>query len=63
MAMTTQQITAKLTEITDRIAACFDESADKWTADRQLTLEDVERRLLALVDRLEENAGAHDVGC
>ncbi|MUN35483.1 hypothetical protein [Actinomadura litoris] len=56
MALTNRQITVELAEITGRIAACFAESADKWTADRQLTLEDVESRLLALMERLEENA-------
>lgn len=55
MALTNAEITAELVQVTDRIAACFDESADKWTADRQLTLEDVERRLFALMERIEEN--------
>lgn len=56
MALTAAQITAELTQITDRIAACFDESADRHAADRQLTLEEVERRLYALMERIEENA-------
>ncbi|MFG1997704.1 NUDIX domain-containing protein [Spirillospora sp. NPDC048911] len=55
MTMTTQQITAELAQITDRIAASFDESADKWTADKHLTLEDIEQRLLTLMERIEAN--------
>ncbi|WP_433465368.1 hypothetical protein [Spirillospora sp. CA-128828] len=54
MALTSAEIAAELTQITDRIAACFDEAADKHTTDRQLTLEDVEQRLFALMDRMKE---------
>lgn len=56
MALTFEQITAELTRISGRIAACFEESADKWTADRQLTLEEVDRLLSDLITRIEENA-------
>ena len=58
IALTPEQIAAELVRIIDRIAACFDESADRHTADRQLTLEEVERRLLALIDRIDESSPA-----
>lgn len=55
MALPPDQVAAELREVLDRISACFDESADKWTADRQLTLEEIESRLFALVERVEED--------
>lgn len=56
MALTPAQITAELRSVLDRIDATFDEDADKWTADRQLCLEDVESLLSALVERIEADA-------
>jgi len=54
MALGPVQIATELRSVLDRIDATFDEgAADKWTADRQLCLEDVESSLSALVERIE----------
>lgn len=53
MALTPAQITAEIRSVLERIDATFGEDADKWTADRQLCLEDVESALSALVERIE----------
>lgn len=53
MALTPVQVAAELRSVLDRINATFDEDADKWTADRQLCLEDVGSLLSALVERIE----------
>jgi hypothetical protein len=53
MALRPAVIAAELRSVLERIEATFDEdAADKWTADRQLCLED-ESRLSALVQRIE----------
>jgi uncharacterized protein len=56
MALTSAQVAAELRSVLDRIDATFDEAADRWTADRQLCLEDVESLLSALVQRVEADA-------
>jgi hypothetical protein len=51
--MDEQQTLAALRDIKARIDGAFDENADKWMRDKQLALEEVDRAVDDLIDRLE----------
>jgi hypothetical protein len=53
--MSTEQIVAALAAIGDRIEACFDQDADKYTADKHATLEQVGDSINALITRIQES--------
>jgi hypothetical protein len=54
-ALTLAQVAARIRSVLERIDATLDDEAggDRWTADRQLCLEDVESGLSALAERIE----------
>jgi hypothetical protein len=49
----TTEILAALRDVRARIDGAFDEDADKWMRDKQLALEEVDRAVDDLIDRLE----------
>jgi hypothetical protein len=51
--MNDQEILTALRDIKARIDGAFDEDADKWMRDKQLALEEVDRAVDDLIDRLE----------
>ena len=53
MALTSAEICAELRSVLARIDESFAEDADRHTADKHLTLEQVEDRLSGLVERIE----------
>jgi hypothetical protein len=51
--MTNEEVIAALRGIKDRIDQVFDENADKYQADKQYALEDIEGKVDDLIARIE----------